>query len=149
MNDYEKRYQKIVNQLVKKSFPTLKGEKIIVKEKKAKWRGYVHYFPWGMFVYLAEKLRKFPEASVRRIAFHELCHLEIFKRQGWVRVNLGYLLYLMSSKHRYKVERETNILMIKKGHGKEVLTARKGNIQRGLSYSLTEKEIKQFMEKYK
>jgi hypothetical protein len=146
--DYIKRYRKIVNNFIKKDFPSLQGKKIIIKEEKAKWRAHVNYYPWGMRLYISEKLRKFPLNSIKRIIFHELCHLEIFKEQGLIKTNVLYLLYMRSPKIRKKVEAEANILMIKKGHWKEVMTARRGNIKRGLDYALTEKEIKYYMKKF-
>jgi len=85
-----------------------------------------------MTIDVSETLRKFNEKSIKRILFHELCHLEIFKKQGILKTLLEYLLYRSSSKVRKRVEAEANILMIKKGHWKEVVSARNGNIKRGL-----------------
>ena len=147
--DYLGRYEEIVNEFVKKDFPALRGRKIIIKEKKARWRAHVNYYPWGMILYIGEKLRKFPDKSVKRIIFHELCHLEIFKKQGIIQTNILYMLYMLSSKIRKQVEAEANILMIKKGHWKEVMSARRGNVKRGLSYSLSEKEIEDYKKKFK
>lgn len=149
MQTYLEKYKKVVRELIKKDFPVLRNKKIIIKEKKAKWRGHVNYYPWGMSLYLSTKLRRFPEKSVRRIIFHELCHLELFAKEGWMKTEILYLFYLFSSKTRKKVEAEANILMIKRGHWKEVVTARNGNLKRGLSYSLSLEEIKYYKDKFK
>jgi predicted metal-dependent hydrolase len=97
---------------------------------------------------MSTKLRKFPEKSWKRILTHELCHLEIFSKRSWIITNVEFIFYLLSKKIRNRVEREANILMIQKGFGNEVLTARKGNISRGLEYSLSEKEIRDYIKKY-
>jgi hypothetical protein len=149
--DYVKKYRNIINELIKKDFPALKGQNIIVKEKNFIYRAKVSYLPWGMRIIVGEKLRKFPEKSVRRILFHELCHLEIFKREGWFRTNLGWFSWIFKSREskiKCASEREANVLMIKKGHWKEVMTARKGNITRGLPYALSLEEIKYYMKLY-
>jgi len=112
--NYVRNYQKIVNNFIKKSFPILKDEKISIKEKEVVYRAHANYFPWGMIIIFSRKLRKFPEKSIKRIIFHELCHLEIFKRWGPIKTSLTYLVYRLSKTVRKKVEAEANALMIKK-----------------------------------
>ena len=141
-------YRKIIDELVEKSFPELKNNKIYIKEKNVKYRAHVSYFPWGMRIIVSDKLRKFPEKIVKRILVHELCHLELFLNQGIIKTNLVYLAYLISQKVRKKTEAEAIILMIKKGYGKEVIEARKDNLKRGLRYALTDKEIKSYIKKF-
>lgn len=149
MNNSLEKYNKIVDELIKKDFPILKNKKIIIKEQNALWRAHVNYFPWGLIIYVSLKLRKFPEKSAKRILFHELCHLELFKEQGVIKTNILYIQYRLSSKVRKKVEADANILMIKKGYWKEVMTARNGNIKRGLPYPLSLKEIKYYKNKFR
>lgn len=146
---YIKKYEKIVNELIKKDFPSLQDQKIIFKEKKAKWRAHVNYYPWGMVLYASEKLREFPIKSVRRILFHELCHLEIFKEWGCIKTLAVYPIYNLFPSIRKRVESEANILMIKKGRGKEVLEVARKNAKEGLKYSLSEEEIRLYIKKYK
>lgn len=149
MNNLQK-YQRIVDEIIEKSFPELKEKKIIIKEKTTfSYRAHVGYYPWGMQIIISHQLRKFSHKFIKRILFHELCHLEIFKKWGIIRTNLDFLFYLLSKKHRLKVEKEANILMIKKGYGKQILEVRKENLKRGLTYSLTENEIKYYIKKFK
>jgi hypothetical protein len=144
---YTQKYSKILNELIKKSFPELKGEYIYIKEKRAPYRAHVSYFPWGFRVIVSKKLRKFSQKLIRRILIHELCHSEIFLGWGVIKTNLDFIYYLISKQHRKAIEREVNILMIKKGYGKYVLESRKENLERGLDYSLTGKEIKSYIKK--
>ncbi|MDD5133741.1 MAG: hypothetical protein PHD81_00055 [Candidatus Nanoarchaeia archaeon] len=146
--NYIGKYNKIVSNLIKKDFQNLARERIIIKEKNVKYKAHVRYFPWGATLYLSKQLRKFPEKVVKRIIFHELCHLELFKKEGIIKNNFNYLFYIFSSKTRKRIETEANILMIKKGHGREVMAALKDNLRRGLSYPLSIKEIKQYMDRY-
>jgi len=149
--NYIEKYRKIVNELIKKNFPILNGLKIIVKEQNFRYRAKVSYLPWGMKITVGEKLRKFPEKSVRRILFQELCHLEIFQREGFFKTNILSLKYILSSrdyKILFKSEKDANILMIKKGHWREVMTARRTNIRRKLPYALSLEEIKYYRELY-
>ena len=148
MNEQIKNYERILKELSEKHFPLLKNKKIYIKEKEAKYRAKVSHLPWGFKITMSTKLRKFPEKSWKRILTHELCHLEIFSKRSWIITNIEFIFFLLSKKVRNKVEREANILMIQKGFGKEVLTARKGNISRGLDYSLSEKEIKDLIKEY-
>lgn len=149
--NYLVKYQKIVDGFVRKDFPALKNKNILIREKKANYRATVDYLPWpiGMRITLSEKLRRLPEKSVRRIIFHELCHLEIFLSWGVLRTNLNFITYILSKKVRKQTEAQANILMIKKGHYREVLAARQGNLRRGLDYSLTKEEIMDYVKRYK
>ena len=143
-------YLKIIDYHIKKDFPNLKDQKIIIKEKSnVRYQAHVMYYPWAMIIYVNRTLRTFPAKSARRILFHELCHLNLFKKDGMIKTNMIYIEYILSKKIRKKVEAEANILMIKKGWGKEVLAARKENLQRGIGFSLTEEEIKDKMKKFK
>lgn len=146
--NYKENYEKIVKGLIEKSFPKLKGKKIILEEKETlNYRAHAKYIFSGLKIIVSTQLRSFPDWKIKRILIHELCHLEIFLDWGIVRTNINWLIYLMSKKYRIKIERESNELMIKKGYGKLVLTALKENKKRGLNYSLSEKKIKDLMEK--
>jgi predicted SprT family Zn-dependent metalloprotease len=150
MVNYIEKYEKIIDELIRKSFPEFKNEKIIVEERNTKkWRAHAVYSISGLKILVSNQLREFPEWKVKRILIHELCHLVEFKKLGYLRTKIDFVIYLLSKKHRTKIEREANILMIRKGYGKLVLSAHKENLTRGLGYSLTEKEIKSYITKFK
>jgi hypothetical protein len=143
------RYKAIADPLIIQSFPELRNEKIKVIEKvNVKYRAHASYLPWGMVIIVSDKLNEFPSNKTKRILIHELCHLSIFKSWGVMRTNLDFLLYSLSSKHRDNVEKDANLLMIKKGYGNLVLEARKENLKRGIRCSLSEQEIKSYMKKW-
>jgi hypothetical protein len=147
---FPQKCERMTARLVKKSFPELKNDKIIVEERKtAKWRAHAVYSISGLKILVSNQIREFPEWKIKRILIHELCHLVEFKKLGYLRTKIDFVIYLLSKKHRTKTEREANILMIKKGYGKLVLSAHKENLTRGLGYSLTEKEIKSYINKFK
>jgi len=154
MNKYIQQYEEIVKELVNKSFPKLKEKKIIIEEKDAWYRAKVEHKPRRFKIIMATKLRKFPRASRRRILIHELCHLEIFTEQSWLWTYFEFILYYLIlpkigiKKMAIKMEKESNVLMIKKGYGKLVLATCKRHKKRKLPYSLTEKEIKYLTEQY-
>lgn len=142
-------YKNIAIGLIAKSFPELKKDKIIVEERNTKkWRAHAVYSISGLKIFVSNQLREFPEWKVKRILIHELCHLVEFKKLGYLRTKIDFVAYLLSKKHRTKIEREANILMIKKGYGKLVLSAHRENLARGLGYSLTKKEIKSYITKF-
>ena len=143
-------YRKIIDGLIEKSFTELKGKKIILEETNTKmYRAHVQYTLSGLKILISNQLRKFPNWKIKRILIHELCHLEIFLKQGWLMTKIDWVFYLLSKRYRTNVERKANQLMIRKGYGKLVLSAMKENKKRGLSYSLTEREIKQYMKRLK
>jgi len=145
--DYITKYEKMVSDLVNESFQLLKGKKIALEELDTNlYRAHVKYTFSGLKIIISTQLSKFPNWKVRRILIHELCHLEIFLRWGVIRTNIDWIIYLMSKKHRVAVEREANILMIRKGYGKLILTTIEENKKRGLSYSLTKKEVLEEMK---
>ena len=148
MNSYLRGYEKILGRLIKKSFPGLKDKKIYLKEKDAPWRAHVSYFPWGLRILMSYKLRGLPKKIAKRVLIHELCHLEIFLKWGVIRTNLNFIIYLFSKPYRKELEREANMLMIKKGYGKLVLDARKDSLKRGIDYPLSEKEIKGYIKEH-
>lgn len=148
MENYIQKYEKILNELIKKHFPLLKNKRISIVEKEIEYRAKASHFPKRFKITLSTQLRKFPEHKVKRILTHELCHIEIFSKHSWIKTNIEFVFYLLSKKVRNSVEKEANILMIQKGFGKDVLVARKENIFRGLEYSLTEKEIKNLIRGY-
>lgn len=145
MVGYKKKYQKVISELVEKSFPELKNENICIEEKRTlNWRARVVYSFLGMKIIVSHQLRKFDKKTIQRILIHELSHLSIFKKWGVILTNLNYIYYCFSRRYRVAIERDANLLMIKKGYGKLVLSAMKENIKRGLSYPLTEREIKAY-----
>ena len=91
--DFLNKYRKIVDGLVKKSFPELKRKKIIIEEKNTlKYRAHTEYSFSGFKIFISTQLRDFSEQKVKRILIHELCHLEIFLHQGFIWTNIEWFI---------------------------------------------------------
>lgn len=118
---FEKRYQKIVDELVEKSFPSLKNEKIIVKEKDMKSFARADYLPFLKRIRVGLMLRKADNKTLAGLFAHELCHFEDFKKKGYLITFICYILHKFSDKFRRKLEKETDRLTIRKGYGNELI----------------------------
>lgn len=146
---YLSEYNRLVKGIVAKSFPELAGRRIIVIEKEAKYRAKANYTLRGLQITMTYKLRKLPLKVRKRILTHELSHMVDFVKDGWLKSKIGFYIYLMSRNVQYSCERRTNIREIQRGYGNYILEVCLENKKRGLEYSLTEKEIKEYIQKYK
>ena len=159
--DYVKKYEKIVRVLIKKHFPSLRGIKIKIKEKKL-MNAYT-YMLGSLFldyysIFVSPELRNKHQIITAGLV-HELIHFEDFKK--W-KLNFfqGILLeikYLFSKKYRTEIERRTDIKTIKKGYGKGLLLYRKF-LEKSLSeklfkkrkaYYLSKEEIAEYLKRQK
>ncbi len=124
--DNIKKYGQLVKTLIKKSFPSLKKIRIGIKEKKLRKSSmkaikifdcyYILIHP-----YFRNKSRK---AIIGALA-HELCHLEDLKKKNFLQLITDSIRYILSKKHKQKIERKTDIRTVQKGYGKELLLQRK------------------------
>ncbi len=169
MNKYVKEYREIINNLVKKSFPSLRDKKIIVVEypKIIFWAsGFVANYPsWNTYlIFISTKVRKQDKNLKTGILAHELCHLEFFKKtkMGLLKLLIfGIKLdisWIFGKNPARENERQTDIQTIKKGYGKELLLTALNRKKKffpkrlALVYKrgyLSPEEIKQYMLKIK
>ena len=117
--------KKIIDKLIKKSFPTLKGKKISI-----------YYFSWGPFSGAAfwilpfwralfiNKKRKFNSKELTGLLVHELCHFEIYQNRGWLKTNFFGILYWVSFKFRKNEERLVEKMVIRKGYARHTYEQR-------------------------
>lgn len=161
MNKYKKRYQKIVKKLVEKSFPELKNVKIRICEsdhnkfKSASADAYYYVLFWK--IRLGKRVRKFPKKYIIAILAHELCHISIFQKRNFIKKIIFFYFILFLRKYREAEERNTELLEIQKGYGKELYSFRKYALliadkkarERIKKYYLSPKQIKQEMKKLK
>lgn len=164
MNQHILKYTKIVNTLVRKSFPSLKGNKILILEYPT-WIYWANAFtfihPSCYFIFINKKIRKFDRKSASGLLAHELCHFEtegktknIFQAVfHYLKINLSWVFNTSLSR---SIERKTDLLTIKKGYGGQLLSFN-SKTSKGLSkirlqkrYSrgyLSLEEIKIYMKK--
>ncbi len=168
MNKYIKEYKTIVNKIVKKSFPSLKKEKIIIIEspKIIFWvSGYVANFPaYSSFIFINKRIRQRDKATKIALLAHELCHIESIKKshKSFLELFIWGIIedisWIFGKNPSKKDERQTDIETVKKGYGKELLHIAMNRKRRlsprvlSMVYKrgyLSPEEVKKFMKKYK
>ncbi len=161
MNQYNKKYDKIVKKLIEDSFPELKNLKIYIKESSKKRfesiSAEVYWFGLFWRIRLSKRLRDFPKKYVIAILTHELCHISIFQKRNFFKKLIFFYFLLYLKKFRTKEERNTELLQIRKSYGKELfyfrnydlLRGNKKTVKRIKKHYLSPKEIKQEMKKLK
>jgi len=156
-----KDYQKILKNLINKSFPELKNKKIFISEsdnkkfKSVSADAYYFFLFWR--IRLSKRLRKFHKSHIVAILSHELCHISIFHKRSFIEKIIFFYFLLFFKKFRTREERATELLQIQKGYGKELYLFRKYNLsiadkkrkEKIKKYYLSPEEIKQEMRKLK
>jgi len=124
MNKSIKESQKIVDQLIKKSFPELRDKNIKVFEipKWIVW--WVGGFVFKRFVIITKNVTNLDKESLKGLFAHELCHVEDSIKRTYIqetiqaiRESLSWLFNTLYSKN---IERKTDLRTIKKGYAKEL-----------------------------
>ena len=119
MNKYTEKYRKIVDELVGKSFPELKGKKIWIREYDGISYGGTTYTPFFMILWVNKKARKFTKKQQVGLVAHELCHFSIFSGRGFFEGLVKGLLYFLPKGRRKQEEMDTIKFSIEKGYGKD------------------------------
>lgn len=129
MEEYLKKYKKVIDGLIKKSFPKLKDKKIFISEVPnfKKWNAGVWYFIFFNWILVCKKVRDYPIKELKALFAHELGHIEYFENLNLLEKMEYGLKWLFSKKIRAEFETKTDSLVIKKGYGKELLKL----VQRG------------------
>lgn len=123
-----KEYKKIIQELIGKSFPKLKGKRIFVFKFFYLYKNApAMVLDVGFFKSIwinQKKFSKFSKKEREAILIHELCHIERNLGKNFFQMVILHLKYLISKKKFIKEENETDKLVIKKGYGKSILSAR-------------------------
>lgn len=140
-----KDYQKIVDDLVKKSFPEL-GGKVKVEERDMSSKARARFTIFGRKIIVEKSLRKYPDKILKGLFIHELSHFEINRRKhlGWLGTKLDILYCYISKEHIKKIEKSDDMLAIEKGYKKDLLLTRKILGVKNPERYLNLKEIKQY-----
>ncbi|MFH1521493.1 MAG: hypothetical protein ABIF18_00890, partial [archaeon] len=84
MVDYVKKYQKIVNELIKESFPILKAKRIsIIENKKSHATALVVKSPFSLKLTVNHRARGYSKKLIMGLFAHELCHFEQWEKHPW------------------------------------------------------------------
>lgn len=144
---YSAKYGGIVKKLVRKSFPSLREEKIILIEIPDinRFNAFAFDFYSLKIIFIYRKARAYSDKALIGLFAHELSHFERYKIMKKQRVNLSLLelKYLFSKEKRISEERETNVLAFKKGYKKEIL-----QLIKEISKNLSPKQYKKWKQVY-
>ncbi len=116
-------YQKIVDDLVKKSFLILKGTNV----KVFMLRFTKLYAVYVLFIDNMEINSKynFKKKKVKGILVHELCYVRSSKRGGFWKIPNLFIIYWFNREIRRNEKMRTDKLIIKKEYTKELLLSAK------------------------
>ena len=144
--------KKLVNKIIKKSFPILKEKEINLYYSKIKYQfsgGAYWILPFLRVLFINRK-RNFTVKELKGLIAHELCHFEIYEKRGWILTIINGIWYYLSPKFRRKEEDLAEKLAIQKGYAREtyVLTLKVQKIKKNISkYYATANEIKSYAKK--
>jgi hypothetical protein len=160
MNIYEKKYQKIVNNLIRKDFPLLKKRGIFLSEKRLfnlKYSAITIYFIFFSWIIVHPKVQKYSKSSLNALLVHELAHIYLIVNRGfWEKIKFAFA-WAFTKKGKENFEREADILTVKKGYGKSRITLleeskktyTKQQLKKMRKGYLTPKQIKYHIKKFK
>lgn len=116
------RYYRQPTQFLKdKSFPVLRGKRIVIGIAPLSFYAFSVWLPPFMrFIVLSTKVRHFDKYAITGLIVHELCHQERYINMGALKY-LGFAVkFLASRKARAEEEKATDRLTIEKGYGWEL-----------------------------
>ncbi|MFH1290881.1 MAG: hypothetical protein ABIH92_05765 [Nanoarchaeota archaeon] len=157
--EFRKRCKKIIEQLIKKSYPSLRNIKIHLNLwKQPRGSMMATKSIWGYYIFVDSK--KYENAGDNILTgglAHELAHLEHYKKISFLQNFLETIKYIFSKQFRRDVEIKTDKKTIKKGYGKELLintefrikTAHEKDIKYKRQFYMMPNEIKSLMKKKK
>jgi len=150
MNKYKEKYQKVVDELIKKSFPILKNKRFWLLEMKGSFSAGVVKIPFVLVLVTHPRLRDYDKEKLIGIFTHELAHLELFEKHP-VKYYLFQGFHFLSKSLTKKDEMETDKIAIRKGYAHQLYSQRKSRWNAKDKYAkrlrksyLSPKEIKTY-----
>ncbi len=127
-------YEKLMLEVKNKYFPELKDVKVKIKVigkfGMVFWKIIYGFEPFMLgsknaIYYNKRKIKKFNKKILSTIFAHELSHALQEKRLNWYKKIISFIKYFFSINYRSKYEKEADRTAIKKGFGKDLISARK------------------------
>lgn len=114
-------YRQITQFLIDKSFPVLRGKRIVIGIAPLSFYAFSVWLPPIMrLIVLSTKVRHFDKYAITGLFAHELCHQERYIKMGTLNY-LGFVVkFLYSRNARAVEEKATDRLTIEKGYGMEL-----------------------------
>ena len=154
-----KKYKRIVDELVKKSFPKLKEKKIFLTLSKIQLKSAIAsviYFGFGFWIVLFPLSKKYSDNMLKAILAHELSHSEMIFEMSFFKKMKFALKWLFSKKEKSRFETLADKRVIDKGYAKslfytvkliEKIRTKKQLEQRTKDGYLSSKQIKSYAKK--
>lgn len=151
MNKLIEKHQKIIDELIEKSFSSLKEKTIFLTEAKIanfQYSAVTNYFIFFSWIVVHPKSRIYSKKALIGLFAHELAHLDIIANMNFFeKISFGFR-FLLTKKCKIDFERDADILAIKKRYGKELIKFEEKSSKRYIKLGgyLTVKEIKEYMK---
>ena len=147
----------IVNDIVKKSFPELKRDKILIKESKNKkfdeYFADVTYLFFIKIIRIGKKMSELSKENGEGVLAHELSHIVLFNKRNFIQKMIFGIKYYLSERLKGLEERRTDELAISKGYAKSLYKSRiirmKDKTSKSNKYYMKPQEIKSYAKKIK
>jgi len=146
---YIKEYKKIVSKLINKSFPILKDEKIEILQENTVWRGKAEFWPWKKRITVSNKIKRYRREKIIGLFAHELCHMEMSKKKGFLWLAIMWNIAKHSKKISSRIEWGTDMLAIQKGYGRYLLYSKKNQTDKQKSGYMPRNTVRALMKDYK
>jgi hypothetical protein len=126
MQNNKIKYKKIINNLIKKSFPELKNKKIYVFEtRNKKFSAISLELLYLKIIFVSIKSKKYSVSALKGLFAHELSHFSIIENMSFLE-NISYFWRFPFSKNvRANFETKADKLVIEKDLEKELIALKK------------------------
>jgi hypothetical protein len=121
---FQDRCRNIATKIIKKSFPELKNKKILIFATPFR-KAYSGMALWGIWpfpdlILINRKKNNEPDKYLRGLLAHELSHIALRVKRGFIKSAVRGLFYWIIPKLRRAEEDEVNKIAMQKGYVKEI-----------------------------
>jgi len=122
----EDKYSKLINELIEKSFQSLKSKTVIVKElKNSRFTAKIEPFRRNITVRISSRMNKYSPYFNKGVLAHELSHMVDWCSMGWFNFNFLRDLKLCFKKYLREEEIRADKIAIQRGYAKNIANQRK------------------------
>lgn len=119
-------YKKLVNEVIKKSFPSLKNKPLIIKElNNSRYTAKTVCIRNKIIIKISPRMDTYLVKLNKGVLAHELSHMEDWCSMGWFNFYILRDLKMCFDKYIKEEEIRADKIMIQKGYGKSLYLQRK------------------------